>query len=159
MASSRARGLAVLILVLLAPVASLRAQVDAEHNHLACFDARGPGGRGARHSVVLESDFGEYPVLVYPPSMMCAPAKKTGGSGSDPGPATEVPDFACHKIIRRGTPTFTVQLQDQFGTGHYTVKTPRLLCAPASDGGPVPTTSTTTSSTTSTTAGSASTVF
>jgi hypothetical protein len=108
------------------------AQFTPEFNHLFCYGIHELPGETFTPAVVdVETQLGvEQQVTVMRPSILCAPAKKTGG-GVDPLPPTAVPHFTCYRPARADAPEVTVQLTDQFGTGTYTIRSRRLLCAPS----------------------------
>ena len=113
-------------------VAPARAQFDPAFNHLFCYGIHEAPGQPQFTPVVVdvETQLGvEQDVSVSRPSMLCAPARKTGG-GVDPLPPTAVPHFTCYRPKRGDSRGVSVQLTDQFGTGTYTITSRRMLCAP-----------------------------
>lgn len=108
----------------------LRAQFDPAFNHLFCYGIHEIGPVFTPVAVDVETELGLEPdVTVMRPSLLCAPADKTGG-GVDPLPATAVPHFTCYRPKRDDARDVAVRLTDQFGTGVYTITSRRLLCAP-----------------------------
>jgi hypothetical protein len=109
-----------------------RGQFDPAFNHLFCYGIHElPGEVFAPVAVDVETQLGvERQVNVVRPALLCAPARKTGGS-VDPLPPTAVPHFTCYRPKRDERRGVTVELTDQFGTGLYTITSRRLLCAPA----------------------------
>jgi hypothetical protein len=108
------------------------AQFDPAFNHLFCYGIHEAPGQARFTPVVvdIETQLGlEEDVSVSRPSMLCAPARKTGG-GLDPLPPTAVPHFTCYRPKRGDSRGVAVQLTDQFGTGTYTITSRRMLCAP-----------------------------
>ena len=123
-------GIAALVVV--ASAIPARAQFDPAFNHLFCYGIHEiPPQVFTPVSVDIETQLGvEVAVPIMRPSMLCAPADKTG-SGVDPLPPTAVPHFTCYRPKRGDRRGFTVQVTDQFGTGFYTITSRRLLCAPS----------------------------
>ena len=123
--------LAVAALLVVGSATPGRAQFDPDFNHLFCYGIHElPGEVFTPVTVDVETQLGlEEDVLVMRPSLLCAPADKTGG-GADPLPPTAVPHFTCYRPKRSDTQAVIVQLTDQFGTGLYRIKSRRLLCAP-----------------------------
>ena len=119
------------MLLLVGSVAPVRAQFDPAFNHLFCYGLHElPGQVFTPVTVDVETQLGlEQDVMVMRPSFLCAPADKTGG-GVDPLPPTAVPHFTCYRPKRGDSRGVTVELTDQFGSGFYTIKSRRLLCAP-----------------------------
>ena len=121
--------LAALLVGVATPAA---AQFDPAFNHLFCYGIHElPPQVFTPVTVDVETQLGlEEDVSVMRPAILCAPARKTGG-GVDPLPPTAVPHFTCYRPKRGDSRGVTVQLTDQFGTGTYTIKSRRLLCAPS----------------------------
>lgn len=143
----------ILALTLLMAAPAAQAQSDPEHNHLECFALART--RSVRTTVSVATALGtQTQVLVLKATMLCTPARKTGTTGTDPIPATAIPDFTCYKV----KPSFVhlgEVLTDQFESGTFTLLAERLLCAPTlvnpGSGGTTTTTTPTQVSTTSTT--------
>jgi hypothetical protein len=155
---------ALVPVALLALASTAVAQVDVEHNHLACYRVS-MNGPTALRLVDVETEFGTRQTVVMRPVLLCAPAKKTGGPGPDPIAPTAVPFFTCYKIKAPRPQAAIRQVTDQFGTGSFTIGSGKLLCTPTAVGSttttvpPASTTSTTqapgtTTSTTSSTTSS-----
>ena len=134
---------------LLALAGAASAQVDADHNHLACYRVAMHGPTALR-LVDVETEFGTRQTVVMRPVYLCMPAQKTGGPGPDPIPPTPVPFFTCYKV-KAPRPVAVRQLTDQFGTGSFTFGSGKLLCTPTALGATTTTLTPATTSTTSTT--------
>jgi len=111
-------------------------------NHLKCYKAKETAGPGKFQATAdLLSTVGLAPELGCtikgPPKMFCGPVGKVNVAPTPPGggPQNGTSKFVCYKVKCAKGAEQTATGKDQFGTHTFTLKTPKILCAPASPSG------------------------
>jgi hypothetical protein len=115
---------------LIVAIASRAAADIAPVDHLICASVRDTLPK-TTYRVVVNGIVGC--TVQMPAKMVCFPAEKDNVSpappGAPPGPRLLVP-YACYKL-KCERPLGTFRITDQFGSRAFTLKSQKLLCAPA----------------------------
>jgi hypothetical protein len=116
----------------------------AINDHLKCYKAKESSGPG-KIQVTASLVSGTVPplaaesgcVLKGPPKLVCAPVTKVGATPTPPGggPTGATTKFLCYKVKCPKAADQTITGKDQFGTHTFTIKGPKVVCAPASPSG------------------------